>query len=338
MTIYSPSTVGRVATRMSSMRPAAAALSEMRPSCGLRRSAMSIFASTFRRVVTPGDQPLGDPLHLVEHAVDPEADEERVLLRLEVDVGGAVLGGLEDHGVDEADERRVRDAVVDLEVVVSSSSAASIVHARRRPAATRAPNASESRTSLRSSARMSSRGGDAELDRVARGEPELVDRRAGWPGRRSRRRSVSPRSAYGMATTRSSTCSGMSRAAASSTLGEREVDERKLVAGGERAGDAVARRRRPPRRAPARRSPSGRARPRTTASSSAGTSCVADEQVGDELGELVDAVLAAERRAQTAARRHDGAEDGGFLAFVAHPIPRSRYRHADSDVIRGFGR
>ena len=54
MTTFSPSTVGRVATRMSSMRPAAAALSEMRPSCGFRRSAMSSFASTFRRVVTPG--------------------------------------------------------------------------------------------------------------------------------------------------------------------------------------------------------------------------------------------------------------------------------------------
>ena len=54
MTTFSPSTVGRVATRMSSMRPAAAAFSEIRPSCGLRRSAMSSFASTFRRVVTPG--------------------------------------------------------------------------------------------------------------------------------------------------------------------------------------------------------------------------------------------------------------------------------------------
>ena len=53
MTIDSPSTVGSTATRMSSMRPAAAAFSEMRPSCGLRRSAMSSFASTFRRVVTP---------------------------------------------------------------------------------------------------------------------------------------------------------------------------------------------------------------------------------------------------------------------------------------------
>ena len=51
-TTDSPSTVGSVATRMSSIRPAAAAFSEIRPSCGLRRSAMSSFASTFSRVVT----------------------------------------------------------------------------------------------------------------------------------------------------------------------------------------------------------------------------------------------------------------------------------------------
>ena len=59
MTIASPSTVGSVATRMSSIRPAVAAFSEMRPSCGLRRSAMSSFASTFRRVVTPASMRLG---------------------------------------------------------------------------------------------------------------------------------------------------------------------------------------------------------------------------------------------------------------------------------------
>ena len=53
MTTDSPSTVGRVATRTSSERPTAAAFSEMRPSCGFRRSAMSSFASTLRRVTTP---------------------------------------------------------------------------------------------------------------------------------------------------------------------------------------------------------------------------------------------------------------------------------------------
>ena len=65
-----------------------------------------------------GGHPLRDPLHLVQHAVDAEPDDERVLLRLEVDVGGAVLGRLEDDRVDEPDERRVGDAVVGLEVVV----------------------------------------------------------------------------------------------------------------------------------------------------------------------------------------------------------------------------
>jgi hypothetical protein len=39
--------------------------------------------------------------------------------RLEVDVGGAVLGRLEDHRVDEADERGIRDPVVGFEVVLT---------------------------------------------------------------------------------------------------------------------------------------------------------------------------------------------------------------------------
>ena len=59
MTTPSPSTVGSTATRMSSRRPAAFAFREMRPSCGLRRSAMSSFASTLRRVVTPGERRFG---------------------------------------------------------------------------------------------------------------------------------------------------------------------------------------------------------------------------------------------------------------------------------------
>ena len=153
MTTDSPSTVGSVATRMSSMRPAAAAFSEMRPSCGLRRSAMSSFASTFRRVVTPGGHPLRDPLHLVQHAVDAEPDDERVLLRLEMDVAGPVLGGLEDDRVDEPDERGVGDPVVDLEVVLVVVSSASVSSST----AIRAPKASEARKRRRTSVRMSSR-------------------------------------------------------------------------------------------------------------------------------------------------------------------------------------
>ncbi len=78
---------------------------------------MSSFASTLRRVTTPDEELARDALRDVQHAVDPEADEQRVLLRLEVDVAGAVLGRLEDDRVDEPHDRRLGDAVLGLEVV-----------------------------------------------------------------------------------------------------------------------------------------------------------------------------------------------------------------------------
>ena len=62
--------------------------------------------------------PLGDALRLGEHAVDAGAHEERVLLRLEMDVAGAVAGGLHDDRVDQPDERSVGDPVVGLEIVL----------------------------------------------------------------------------------------------------------------------------------------------------------------------------------------------------------------------------
>ena len=77
-----------------------------------------------------GGEALRDALGDVQHAVDAVADDEVVLLRLEVDVAGSVLGRLEDDRVDEAHERRVRDAVVGLEVVRSSSSPATMPRAK----------------------------------------------------------------------------------------------------------------------------------------------------------------------------------------------------------------
>ncbi len=114
---------------------------------------------------------------------------------------------------------------------------------------------------------------------------------------------------------------------------EGEVDEGELMAGGEDPGDAVAR---------------GDALLDERLGEGAGLpSASADdcelvgrhelrggEQVGHELGELVDPVLAAERRAEAAARRQDGTEEGGFLALVAHPIPRLRYRQ---EAVRPLG-
>ena len=58
MTTFSPHTVGRVATRRSILRPLA--LMDSRPSCGLRRSAMSMSLMIFSRLVTPDAMALGE--------------------------------------------------------------------------------------------------------------------------------------------------------------------------------------------------------------------------------------------------------------------------------------
>jgi hypothetical protein len=62
-----------------------------------------------------GDHGRRDDRRLLQHAVDAVADPHLLLLRLEVDVGGAALDGLGDHPLDELDDRRVltRGAEVD---------------------------------------------------------------------------------------------------------------------------------------------------------------------------------------------------------------------------------
>ena len=103
-----------------------------------------------------GREPLRDPLQLVEDAVDAEADDERVVLRIEVDVARPVLGGLEDDRVDEPDERRVGDAVVGLEVVALRSSSAPSSNSSSTSAAR--SQASEARSRRLSSSSISSAG------------------------------------------------------------------------------------------------------------------------------------------------------------------------------------
>ena len=107
MTTFSPSTVGRVATRMSSMRPAAAAC--QRDPAVLRLSPLGDveLCEHLQARRDARRHPARDSLHLGEDAVDAEPDDKRVLLRLEVNVGRTVLGGLKDDRVDEADEGRV---------------------------------------------------------------------------------------------------------------------------------------------------------------------------------------------------------------------------------------
>ena len=166
MTTASPSTVGSVATRMSSIRPAAAAFSEMRPSCGFRRSAMSSFASTFRRVVTPAAIRFGIRCTSWRTPSIRSRTMQRVLLRLEMDVAGPVLGGLEDDRVDEPDERDVGDAVLDLEVV---GLVLDFFERLLGLMTARAPNASEARSGAGSRRDVLARGdGQLELELVAR--------------------------------------------------------------------------------------------------------------------------------------------------------------------------
>ncbi len=45
--------------------------------------------------------------HLAQHAVHAEADDQAVLVGLDVDVGGVLLDRLRQHGVDQADDRGV---------------------------------------------------------------------------------------------------------------------------------------------------------------------------------------------------------------------------------------
>ena len=154
-------------------------------------------------------------------------DDERVLLRLEVDVAGPVLGGLEDDRVDEPDERDVGDAVVDLEVV--GSSVLGLLderrplrrsrRGRRRPP--RRGRAGGSRSRCPRARRRRARAGSASRAAARRSRARCRDRR-------SRRAACSPSSAYGSARSRARARGAASRAA------------RLLVDAGQRRGRRTA--------------------------------------------------------------------------------------------------
>ena len=175
--------------------------------------------------------PLRDALRLVEHAVDADAHEQRVLLRLEVDVAGAVGGGLHHDRVDEPHERRVRDAVVDLEVVVLVDHLDVV---ERRLRLHRLALAGEPLELARISSRFAT-----PISTVYR----VASRSSSMPwmfaGSATATRSRSSVRDTGTATTRCSVFSGISSAALGRRPLLREVDEREAVAARERPGDAV---------------------------------------------------------------------------------------------------
>ena len=153
----------------------------MRPSCGLRRSAMSSFASTLRRVVTPAAIFFGTRCTSRRTPSTRKRTTSASSCGLEVDVRGVLLGRLEDQGVDETDERAVGDPVVGLEVVAVVADV--VLEIDRDDGADRLGGANES---LQLGDDVVARRDD-ELERVLRREPKLVDR-VQVPGIRDRDR------------------------------------------------------------------------------------------------------------------------------------------------------
>jgi hypothetical protein len=86
---------------------------------------MLMSAMIFSRLMTPAWIAARRAHDLVQHAVDAEADAQVVLGRLDVDVRRAVLDRLGDEQVDELDDRRVLDDLLDVGESSSSSSASS---------------------------------------------------------------------------------------------------------------------------------------------------------------------------------------------------------------------
>ena len=167
MTRASPPTSGSVATRTSIRRPST--FSAVRPSCGMRRSAMSSSDMILMREIDAGDEAPRDAGRLGQDAVDAEADEQLAADGLEVDVGGALVDALGDERVDELDDRRlvgglaqVDDLAAPSSVTASSTTMSSIWF--RRP--TSAPMSSCAATAARISWRVIS-----EMSSIARTLP-----------------------------------------------------------------------------------------------------------------------------------------------------------------------
>ena len=162
MTMPSPSTRGIVTTRVSIAWPST--VSDTRPSCGTRFSAMSRSAMIFTREITPAIMRRGIWVVSREHAVDAEAHAHLAALGLEVDVRGALVDRLADDRVDELDDRRVVRGLADLgdlrellladldrlgdrvvEAAHPADQAGDVVRARPRPAAPRCRSSASGR-------------------------------------------------------------------------------------------------------------------------------------------------------------------------------------------------
>ena len=201
----SPSTVGSVATRMSSRRPAAAALREMRPSCGLRRSAMSSFASTFRRVVTPEASRFGI------RCATCSTPSIRNRTTSASSCGSKWMSLAPSSAAWKMIELTSRTSGASEMPSSASRSSSSTCSAAASATASSIERGVQRLGRAREAAQLGQDvvlGGDVELDRVARREPELVEPLHVLRIGDRDLRSVSPSNANGIAHTRSSTAAG----------------------------------------------------------------------------------------------------------------------------------
>ena len=132
MTTFSPCGPGTVETRRSS--DFCPTLMATRPSCGSRRSAMSIRDITLMREMTGPCTHLRRLERVAQQAVDAVAHDEIRLARLDVDVGGAGLHGLRDDQVDHADDRRRLRTPLVVGDIAFARSASCINSSGRSPA------------------------------------------------------------------------------------------------------------------------------------------------------------------------------------------------------------
>ena len=141
------------------------------------------------RETTPATIRLGTVVAVVEHAVDAHPHAQLaagaallVGLGLEVDVGGAALGGLGDDRVDELDDRRVLGGLAQVDDLHRRGAVLVLVDRLLRPRP-------RSGSCARSAPAMSSAEATAGLDVEARQQRDVVDREdVGRVGHRQQQR------------------------------------------------------------------------------------------------------------------------------------------------------
>ena len=247
----------------------------MRPSCGLRRSAMSSFASTFRRVVTPGAIRFG--IRCTSWST-PSIAEARTTSASSCGSKWMSLA-----------PSSAAWKMIELTSRTSGASETPSSTSRSSPSSVLLDEIDLLLVERRAGSERLGRAGEAARSRARCPRGRRRRARAGSASRAAARRSpwtfagigdarsaaCRRRARTGSRPTRSSTWSGIARRASGDTPSSGEVDEAGAGSGSRASARGPRRWRRPRPGSPARSEPPCRARPRTAASRSAATRPVA---------------------------------------------------------------